>query len=140
MGYEAGTVIRDHDVVLSDADDGSWRPPAPLHERMVGVFRDAGLRSSHACAYPPPHVVYWALRTRQPLPCSTTSAGVSLVSGYSPAVELGLRAGGVSVLGDIAPNPENAMTRALTRKGRYAWVWGAAKEVERPCDRGGWIW
>jgi hypothetical protein len=127
-------------VLLSDADDGTWRPPAPLHERTVDLFRDAGLRSKHACAYPTPHIVYWALRTMQPLPCSTTTAGVSLVSGYSPTVELGLRAGGVSFLGDIAPNPENAMTRALTRKGRYAWAWDMAKKVDRPMDQGGWIW
>ena len=127
-------------VLLSDADDGTWRPPAPVHERTVDLFRDAGLRSSHACAYPAPHIVYWALRTMQPLPCSTTTAGVSLVSGYSPTMELGLRAGGVSFLGDIAPNPENAMTRALTRKGRYAWAWDMAKKVDRPKDQGGWIW
>ena len=127
-------------VLLSDADDGSWRPPAPLHTRVVEIFRDAGLRSSHACAYRAPHVVYWALRTRQPLPCSTTTAGVSLVSGYNPTVELGLRSIGPSVLGDLAPHPESAMTKALTRKGRYAWVWEAARGLSGPGGGQGWLW
>jgi len=127
-------------VLLSDADDGSWRPPAPLHARIIDMFRDAGLRSSYARAYRAPHVVYWALRTRQPLPCSTTTAGVSLVSGYNPAIELGLRSIGPSVLGDLAPHPESAMTKALTRRGRYAWVWEAVRGLSGPGGGQGWLW
>jgi len=125
---------------LSDADDGQWAPPTTLHERIVALFRDAGRRSSHGEPYRAPHIVYWGLRTRQPLPCSTGTPGVSFVSGYSASLELGLRTTGVPCLGDLAPSPENAMAKSLTRQGRYAWVWRAASAIQHPRARAGWIW
>lgn len=127
-------------VLLSDADDGAWSPPAVLHERIAAMFRDAGKRSVHRCAYRPPHIVYWGLRTRQPLPCSTTAPGVSFLSGYSAPLELGMRTAGVSCLGETAPTPERAMAKALGRKGRYSWAWDLAKRVRPAPTRSSWIW
>lgn len=127
-------------VILSDASDGTHGGPAVLHERTCDLFRDAGLRSCHNEPYDTPHIVYWGLRTKQPLPCAVSKKGVSLVSGYHIPTALHLEANGNQGLGGLAPSPERALWKILAHDGRYSWAWAAAQGIPRPESNAGWLW
>jgi hypothetical protein len=127
-------------VILSDADDGSSGAPLSLHARVAALFWDAGLRSVYRTGFRTPHLVYWGLRTRQQLPCSSTESGVSLVSGYHLRVLETLCTSGASGLGVVAPTPESALGKTLAGSDRYTWVWGAAARVPRPEASSTWLW
>ena len=128
-------------VILSDAAEGSSPPPRILHRRVTDLFRDAGLRSAMAAPYPPPHMVYWGLRTRQPLPCSVTQGGVSLISGYHLPTASVLSAGR-AVLGGVGmpSTQERALSKILAGGDRYRWVWEAAEAIPKPEGSAGWLW
>lgn len=126
-------------VVLSDSHSGS-KPQQGIHPRIEALFRDAGKRSEYGAPYAPPHMVYWGLRTRQPLPCAVTQKGVTLLSGYHVPTVRAL-CGNQRDVGQGWPEcPERALEKILAGGDRYTWLWAEAEEIPRADRNPGWLW
>ncbi len=126
-------------VILSDSHSGA-KPEAQVHSRIERIFHEAGKRSIHGAPYAPPHIVYWALRTRQPLPCAVTKKGVTLLSGYHVPTVRALCSNPCPGGEGWPPTPERTVAGLLAGGDRYTWLWGEAQSIPRPDSSAGWLW
>ena len=129
-------------VILSDTGGlvGSANAESPLHHRISALFADAGLRSPDEKPYPCPQIVYWGLRTGQPLPCVSMQAGATMLAGYQEST-LGSLCSTESLMARNEPaSPARALRQILSGTNRYSWAWTAATEIPRPELAGGWLW
>ena len=54
-----------------------------MHEKIKQLFHDAGLKTTHARPYKPPHIIYWNMSCTTGFPALSTMENVSMISGYN---------------------------------------------------------
>ena len=126
-------------VILSDSHAGAT-PNGKVHARIEQLFHDAGMRSKYGAPYVPPHIVYWGLRTRQPLPCAVTKNGTTVLSGYHVPTIRALCGSRAETGQGWPPTPRAAVEKILAGSDRYNWLWAEAQSIPKAEASGGWLW
>lgn len=71
-------------IVLSDMQiDTADENYDCMHEKIKQLFHDAGLKTTHARPYKPPHIIYWNMSCTTGFPALSTMENVSMISGYN---------------------------------------------------------
>ena len=92
-------------IVFSDMqiNTGSSEYNDTLHENVVKMFAEAGMKSKYATPFSPPHLVWWNLRVTSGFPTLSTTKNCTMLSGYNASLLNAFESKGVDALKKYTP-------------------------------------
>lgn len=104
-----------------DLADNSHRT---MHEQIVKMFHDAGMKTKHKKPYTVPHILYWNLRSTNGFPSVSSEKNTSMMSGFSQSLLSSFQEKGLEALTDFTPWK---MLINQLDNNRYQWAKDAVK-------------
>lgn len=108
-------------IITSDDIDNNFLHNDILQEKLVRLFQETGMKSTHKRPYKRPTLVFWNMQDTTGFPSATfTTSNTIVMSGYNDDILSSVMTEGICSLKEVTP--WSTLSTVLLQE-RYTWFW-----------------